>query len=333
MSVTIRDVAREAGVSPSTVSRVIAKSPKISDETKERVEEIIKRMNYHPNAIARSLAKNSTNTIGLVLPKQAENLFKNPFFIQAMTGINIYAQKRGYYIMYSFSRTEEEEVELINKFTSSNIVDGVILLAARSKDRCIKLLNEKQFPFTVIGRSDETSNALWVDNDNFQAMYNATKYLFSKGKYSVAFIGGISAWNVSKDRLYGYIQAHKSYGYEVDAQLIMEMNDFNEQYGYEAMKEILKVKKPQAVVCTDDLLAFGANKVLRENNITDVAMLGFNNTPLAEYQNPPLASVDIDAENLGYYAAKLLIDKLNNEKLEKTHYVIDTKLVERESII
>ena len=282
MAVTIRDVAKEAGVAPSTVSRVIANSPKISDETKEKVEAIIKKLDYHPNAIARSLAKSSTSTIGIVLPREAKDLFNNPFFVQAMTGINIYAQKRGYYIMYSFSSTEEEEAELVNKFISTNMVDGVILLIARSKDKCISLLKEKDFPFSVVGRPDEPAGVLWVDNDNFQAMYNVTNRLLFKGNSQVAFIGGTKEWTVSMDRLNGYIQAHRSNGIEIDDKMIIEIDDFSEEYGYNAMMELLKVKKPEAVVTTDDLLAFGALKALKEQNIHDVAILGFNNTPLAE---------------------------------------------------
>ncbi|SHI65707.1 transcriptional regulator, LacI family [Clostridium cavendishii DSM 21758] len=333
MSVTIREVAKEAGVSPSTVSRVIANNPKISDETKERVLEVIKRLDYHPNAIARSLAKSFTSTIGIVLPREAEDLFKNPFFVQAMTGINVYAQKKGYYIMYSFTKTEEEEVELINRFISSNIVDGVILLIARSKDKCIKLLKEKEFPFTVVGRPDETEGVLWVDNDNFQAAYNATNYLFARGYNNLAFIGGTGEWNVSKDRLNGYIQAHTINGMTIDDNMIVQMEDFKEKYGYEAINKILEYKKPDAVLATDDLLAFGVLKALQDNNTDDIKVLGFNNTPLAEYQVPPLTSIDINAEKLGYYAAKLLIGKLKDENMKKKHYIIETNLVERMSTI
>lgn len=332
MGVTIREVAKEAGVSPSTVSRVIANSPKISDETKGRVEIAIKKLNYHPNAIARSLANKSTKTIGIVLPNEAEDLFKNPFFVQAMTGISIYAQKKGYYIMYTFSKNEDEEVDFIKNFTSTNLVDGVILLIARSKDKCIDFLEEMEYPFVVIGRPEETKGALWVDNDNFQAMYKVVSKLFAYGHKQIAYIGGTSEWNVSKDRLNGYKQAHMINGAQFDESLILEMEDFTEEYGYKAAEKLLKSSEPTAIVTTDDLLAFGVNKYFKENNIDNIALVGFNNIPLAEYQTPPLASVDINAQNLGYHAAKLLIDKLNNEEGMSSHYIIDTNLIERESI-
>ncbi|WP_238883954.1 LacI family DNA-binding transcriptional regulator [Clostridium sp. YIM B02551] len=332
MSVTIRDVAKKAGVSASTVSRVIANSPRISEDTKIRVQRVIKELDYHPNAIARSLAKSSTRTIGLVLPNEAEDLFKNPFFINAMTGINICAQKMGYYIMYSFSKNEEEEFELVKKFTSSNLVDGVILLIARANDRCIEYLKDMEFPFSVIGRPEDTSEVLWVDNDNFNAMYNVVSKLLQKGIKKIGFISGDKEWNVSKDRLNGYLQAHSVHGVQVNESLIVQRIKFNEEEGYDAMKLIAESEIPQVVVTTDDLFSFGALKYLNENNLKDVALVGFNNTPLAAYQNPPLASVDINAEKLGYYAAKLLLGSLNDSNLERNHYIIETNLIARESI-
>ncbi len=328
MGVTIKDVAEECNVSPSTVSRVIAGNPRISQETKEKVQAAIKKLNYHPNIIARSLANKATKVIGLILPREVDNLFKNPFFIQVMTGISSYAQKYGYYIMYTFCKTEEEEEKSIKDYINSNLVDGIILTVARSKDNCIKYLQEINFPFVVIGRPEDTKNVLWVDNDNFQAMYNVVNKLFLNGHTEIAFIGASGDLNVTKDRLNGYIQAHKVHGIEINEQIIMEVEDFKEDLGYKAMKEILKNDVPTAVVTTDDLLAFGARSYLTDKNVDGILMVGFNNTPLVEYQKPALTSVDINARKVGYYASKLLIDKLEN-KLKETHYIIDTNLVER----
>lgn len=331
MAVTIRDVAKEAKVAPSTVSRVIGGSPKISDETKERVMEAIKKLNYQPNAIARSLANNSTHTLGLILPSEEEDLFKNPFFIQIMTGISVYAQKKGYYIMYAFSKNENEELKFIKNYTGSKLVDGVILLTSRTKDRCIEYLHEINYPFVIVGRPENTENVLWVDNDNFQAMYKVVSYLITKGHRKIAYIGGPEELNMSKDRLDGYKRALQIHGACIKENLVIQNKDFTEECGYEAMKKILKYNTPSAVVTTDDLLAFGANKVLREMKLKDISLVGFNNTPLAEYQYPSLSSVDINANKLGYYAAKILIKKLENKELISNHYIVETNLVERES--
>jgi len=330
MGVTIKDVAKEANVSPSTVSRAIAGSDRISEETKKRINEAIKKLNYHPNAIARSLANKTTNVIGIVMPREAEDLFKNPFFIQAMTGISTYVQEAGYYIMYTFCKREEEELSAIQNYINSNLVDGIILMLARVHDKCIKYLQEVDFPFVVIGRPEDTKNVLWVDNDNFQAMYNVVSKLFISGHKEIAYIGAKKELNVSKDRLEGYKQAHKIHGIDIDESLIMEVEDFKENLGYEAMKQMMKVKKPTALVATDDLLAFGANNYLNENGIKSISIIGFNNTPFAEYQKPSLSSVDINSNKLGYYAAKLLVDRLTNN-IKHKHYIIETRLIERES--
>jgi len=332
MSITIKDVAREANVSPSTVSRVISENPRISEKTKKKVRDIIIKLNYHPNVVARSLANKSTNIIGIILTSEIEDLSKNPFFIQVMEGISAYAKKQGYYIMYTFCSTKAEELKCVKDYVNGNLADGIILTTVYSEDSCIEYLKEMEFPFVVIGRPEDTKNVLWVDNDNFHAMYSVVSKLLIRGYKRIAFIGPKNEMSVGKDRLNGYIQAHKVHGVNVDKKLIKEVNGFNEECGYEAMKAILENEIPEVVVAADDLLAFGTYKVMNEKNIKDVSVIGFNNTPLAEYHKPTLTSVDINVKKVGYYASKLLIDKLKNN-VDESHYIIETNLVERESTL
>ncbi|MDV3428072.1 MAG: LacI family transcriptional regulator [Bacillota bacterium] len=328
MSTTIKDVAKEAGVSPSTVSRVLGNSPRISDETKARVMEAAKKLNYHPNVIARSLAVNSSKILGLVLPDTAEDLFHNPFYIQVMAGISIYAQKKGYNIMYSFGKNEKDEVNIIKDYTDSKLVDGIILLVSKTKDKCIELLKKRNYPFVVIGRPEKADDVLWVDNDNFGAMYQVTDSVIDKGYKNIAYIGGPSDWNVSNDRLEGFLKSLQVHGIDCNKNIIIENNEFNEELGYSAMNKILDFIKPDAVLTCDDQLAFGAIRAIRERKQDGIFLVGFNNTPLSEYQDPPLSSVDINSDKLGYSAAKLLISCLENEN-DVSHYIIETKLVER----
>lgn len=332
MPVTIKDVAKLANVAPSTVSRVIANNPKISDATKERVYKAMKELNYHPNAIARSLANKATKTIGLLLPNKGEDLFVNPFFTQVMRGISMYAQKKGYYIMYAYSDDETEEVELIKHFINSRLVDGLILTTAREDDKCIEFLRESDSNFVVIGKPEDSTDILWVDNDNFHAMYSVVNTLIQRGKRDIAFISGSQEFNVSSNRLEGYVTALSNSGIQIDKGLVAEA-DFNEDSGYHCMNRILDYKVPSALVTTDDLLAFGAMRALEERNITDISIVGFNNTPLAAHKTPSLTSVDINAEKLGYFAAKLLINKLNNIKENIHSYIIETELIERDSTV
>ena len=297
MKVTIKDVAREANVAPSTVSRVLSDSPKISEETKIKVNKAIKKLNYKPNAIARSLVNNKTKILGVVLPNEADDSFKNPFFVEAMRGMSMSAEENGYYIMYAFSKNDEDELKTIKEFSSNNLLEGLCLLSVREEDKTIKYLKDINFPFVVIGRPDE-EDVLWVDNDNFQAMFKLVDKFIKDGQSDIAFIGGKKSWNVSKDRLSGFKDAFKANNLNYDK--------------------------------TDDLLALGANKFLNEEGIEGVKIVGFNNTPMTKYQNPPISSIDINARELGYEATKLIIDYLNGNLVGRKKYcIVDTELIDR----
>lgn len=330
MKVTIKDVAKEANVAPSTVSRVISNSHKISEETKAKVNKAIKKLNYTPNVMARGLVSNKTRILGVVLPNEAADLFSNPFFVEAMRGMSIGAEENGYYIMYAFSKNEEDELKSVKEFTSSNLLDGICLLTARENDKCINYLEEINFPFVVIGKPDDDKNILWVDNDNFKAMYDLVNKLIKEGYNKIGFIGAKKDWKVSKYRLNGYKDALKENRISFNKDIVMEGIDFTEECGYDAMKEILKNKSLDAVVTTEDLLAIGANKFLLENKIKNIKVIGFNNTPMTKYQNPPISSIDINATELGYEATNLLISTLNGKRKNKTnYYIVETKFIER----
>lgn len=331
MKVTIKEVAKEANVSPSTVSRVISNSSQISEETKEKVREAIKKLKYKPNAIARSLANKKSRILGVVLPNEAQDLITNSFFIQAMKGMSAYAQNKKYYITYAFSENQKIELEYINDFITSNLVDGICLLRARTEDKSIKYLKEADFPFVVIGRPEESEDMLWVDNDNFQATYNLVNELIKKGHKDIAFLGAKKEWNVTKDRFKGFKVACEINGISIQDKNVMMMNEFTEQEGRDGTIKLLEKFNPTAIIVEDDVLAFGTLKVLNVRNIKNIEVVGFNNNPLAEFQNPPLSSIDINAAELGYYAAKILIDFLENNEIKMNHYIIDSKLIKRES--
>ena len=307
MKVTIKDVAKEANVATSTVSRVLSNSSRISDETKRKVNDAIKKLNYTPNVVARGLANNKTRILAVILPDGAEKMFSNPFFAQALKGISIYAQKANYYIMCGF-KDEKNGKGWIKKFTESNLVDGLCLFNAKDNDESLEYLKSIEFPYVIIGRPEEVKGVLWADNDNFQAMYTLTQKLVEMGHETIGFIGAKGNLNMSKDRLEGYKNALKSRGIEINEKIIIDCDDFTEECGYKAMESIINNEKISAILTTDDLLAFGAQNKMMESGKNNIAVVGFNNTPLSEYRKVPLASVDVKAEELGYYASKLLID-------------------------
>ena len=332
MKVTIKEVAKEANVSTSTVSRVISDSPQISEKTKEKVREVIDKLNYKPNAIARSLANRKTRIIGVVLPSEVQDLFFNPFFLKAMQGMSSYAKKKKYYITYAFSDNEKEEVNYIKDFITSDLIAGICLLRLRTEDKSIEYLKKTNFPFVVIGRPEEPESMLWVDNDNFKATYNLMNTLIKRGHKEIAFLGAKEELTVTKDRLKGYQVACEMNGFTCASKSIVMKNEFNENEGYNGAVELLNKCSPTAIVVQDDLLAFGVLKALKVKGIKNISVVAFNNTPLAEFQNPPLASVDINAYQLGYHAAKVLIECLENSNVENNHYIVDSKLIERDSL-
>jgi len=331
MAITIKDVADLAGVSPSTVSRVIHNNPKISEDTKKIVNAAMEKLKYHPNAVARSLANSSTKTIGLILPNSSDDLFTRPFFIEAMRGISIYAQSSNYNLMYCFSKSEEEEVQFIRNYINSGWVDGIVLFTARKEDKCIAYLQKRDFPFVVIGQPEKGEDILWVDNDNVQSMYNVTSYLVEKGFREIALITGPEQFAVTENRKKGYSQALKARGLKGNRNLILTGNSFSEEAGYNCMKDLLESDiDVQAIAASDDFLAFGAMKAMKEFG-RELPIVGFNNTPRSTFQNPTLSSVDINPVLLGQNAAELLIKSLQNKIIPFKNVIVGTRLIERDT--
>lgn len=330
MKVTIKDVAKEANVATSTVSRVLSNSSRISEETKKRVHEAIEKLNYNPNVIARSLANNKTKIIGVVIPSESQDLLSNHFFIKAMKGMSKCAQEKNYYITYAFSDDNKREIDHIKDIIKSKLVEGIILLRAKESDEIIEYLIAEKFPFSVIGRPRSLNDILWVDNDNFKAMYDLINKLIEKGHKNIGFIGAVKEWNMSKDRLDGYKIALKENSIKYNEKIVKHENEITEANGYDAIKSIIE-EGITAIVTTDDLLAFGVLKYLEEEKIKNISVAGFNNTPLSEYQRPKLASIDINADILGYSATNILINHLENKENIENFCIIDTEFVERES--
>lgn len=331
MRVTIKEVAQEAGVSLSTVSRVLHNSSKITDSTKKRVNAAIKKLGYYPNIVASSLAGKSTKTIGIVIPNDSDELFKNTFFINAMRGISIYAQKKGYFLMHSFSKDDEEEVKFIERYIQSGWVSGVVLLNASENDKCITYLKENKFPFVIIGSPDSATDINWVDNNNYDAMVEVVEKLISKGKRRIGFIGGPRQLRVTNDRYLGYLSVLENNNIEPCDENEFFHKNFAEENGYISMMQMIKDDSVDAVVTTDDLFSFGAIDALKEEGRLDIMITGFNNSPRSAYLTPSLTTVEINADVLGARAVELLITHLENKELSPSGIVVNSCLIERET--
>jgi DNA-binding LacI/PurR family transcriptional regulator len=336
MRVTINDIAKVAGVSPSTVSRVIANNPKISAATREKVFKIMQEMNYHPNIIARSLANQSTRIIGVVIPGMADKAFQHPFYPEILRGISSIAYKNKYNILISSIGNPEEEKHSVKQFACGGITEGIILLASRTRNSSVSELLKLDFPFVLVGKPENDHEVNWVDNDNFAIGYQLTQHLIEQGHRKIAFIGVVPEHFVTMDRLNGYKQALQEHGIPCDEQLIVESR-FITDNGYDLMKKLLeRGKLPTGVIGCDDLLCFGAMKLIMERGLKipeDIAVAGFNNVPLADYSHPPLTSVEINAFSLGSKALELLLAALHSEYQSFNRAIIPAKLVIRESTL
>jgi DNA-binding LacI/PurR family transcriptional regulator len=210
MTVTIKEVAKLANVAPSTVSRVIANNPRISEATKRKVKKVMEELGYHPNLNARSLSSKSTQTIGLVMPSSGDVVFQNPFFSTVLQGISEGAHEKKYALQMTTGRSEQETFEAVIEMVQGKRVDGMILLHSKVEDQVIMYLRKVDFPFVVIGKpANSTEEIAHVDNDNVGAMKEAADYLIELGHQQIAFIGGSTELMVTIDRLNGYKQALK----------------------------------------------------------------------------------------------------------------------------
>src|SRR5690606_32193153 len=208
---TIKDVAERAGVSPSTVSRVIADHPRISRATKERVRAVMRELNYHPNAVARSLVRRRTQTIGVALSRSAEAALANPFFPEVLRGIGSFARQARYSLTLTTATTYDEERQQCMELLTQRRVDGLIVLASRIDDPLVDWLADNGYPFVVLGRVPGRE-VPHVNNDNTAAARRATEHLLEHGHRRIGFVGGPAELIVGVDRGGGYKPAPEAGG-------------------------------------------------------------------------------------------------------------------------
>ncbi|MBN6206158.1 LacI family DNA-binding transcriptional regulator [Ralstonia pickettii] len=334
--VNIKDVAKAAGVSPSTVSRVIADNPRISLDTKKKVRKMMKELGYHPNINARNLVAKSTRTIAVILPSSADKALQNPFFPEILRGIGSITHKQQYSMMLSSGQTEEEIFSEVERMVYGSYVDGVILLYSRMNDRVTNFLREQDFPFVIVGKPYEYINEIThVDNDNFSAGREITKHLIDKGHENIAFIGGAKDLFVTIDREKGYQVALNEAGLQNDEEYIIH-TEFLKAGGREAVENLLALKKrPTAIVVSDDLISLGVLSMLEDSGINvpeDISLVSFNNVYLSEITRPALTTIDIQINELGAQSAKALIEKTIDKTEPAKRIIIPYKIIYRDSV-
>lgn len=311
---TVKDVAERAGVSPSTVSRVIANHPRISEATKQRVRSVMRELNYYPNAIARSLVRQRSQTIGVALSRSAEAALANPFFPEVLRGIGSVAQQARYTIMLTTATTYEQEHAQCMELLRQRRVDGLILLTSRRDDPLVRELQQESYPFVVVGRVPDNT-VRCVNNDNVAASYEAATHLIQLGHEHIGFLGGPADFIVSGDRLAGYKKALEDAGLVYRSELVQE-TDFSYQQGLTTSRSLLRTGDVTAILAIDDMLALGALAAAAEAGLRvpdEVSIVGFNDTPVCPHVAPALTSVSIPIFEMGAEAARILCSVLAGE--------------------
>lgn len=335
MGVTIKDVAKQAGVAASTVSRVISDSPQISEGTKRKVRNVMANMGFHINQNARNLVQRSTKTIGIVMKNSISESLHDPFFPEVLRGISAWCHKQDFSISITTGDSNEEIFEDAVKMVKGKKVDGIIVLYSKQDDKVVPYLMECGFPFVVIGKPlNNAGDITYIDNDNVKAARDAAEYLIDRGHKGLGFIGGPLEFEVNKYRLQGFKEA-------VLLNNLMPLesikNPQNQESVKQAIHELMAMENsPTGLVVTDDLSALNALIVLREKNIKvpdHVSIISFNNTQLTNFTNPTLTSVDTQIFQLGYESARCLIEEIKDPSQFKKRIIIPTTIVERKSTL
>jgi DNA-binding LacI/PurR family transcriptional regulator len=336
VGVTIKDVAKQAGVSSSTVSRVVSDSPMISDKTKRKVRQVMEDMGFHINQNARNLVSQSTKTIGIVMKSSASESFHDPFFPEVLRGISAWCHKQDFSISLTTGESEEAIFQDVVKMVKGKKVDGIIVSYSKQDDKVVPYLMECGIPFVVIGKPfGKASEMTYIDNDNVKAAREAAEYLIARGHDKIGYIGMSLEFEVAKYRLQGFKEAVLFNHLDISDAYIK--NPTSPDLIRNAVDELMDLDAPPTgMVIIDDLSALHALTILREKEIKvpeDVSVISFNNTLIANFANPSLTSIDTQIFQLGYESARCLIEEIKDRSVYKKSIIIPTHIVERNSIL
>ncbi len=332
-NLTLEDIAEQAGVSRSTVSRVVNDLPNVSEDVRRRVLDVIQQTGYHPNAAARTLASQRSWTLGLVLPQSVFQFFTDPYFPHLTKGIAQACNEHNYTLALYLVSSKEDEKKIFTRVTRKGLLDGVLVQSGHHGDQqIIGHLMDANIPQVVLGRPQHFDNVTFVDVDNVSGAYNAAVHLIRLGYRRIATITGPSLSAVGLDRHAGFTKALSDRGVKLDEALVIE-GDFTEAGGYYAMQRLLPTR-PEAVFVASDLMAIGAVRAAREAGLSvpnDIALIGFDDVPLAATNDPPLTTIRQPVVQFGIRAVELLMDLIENGIHPPRHVIMDTQLIIRDS--
>lgn len=328
--VTIRDVAQLAGVSPATVSKVLNNAPHVSTEAKARVRDAVKKLNFRPNIIARSLKMSRTLTLGLITDD-----LEGVFTLSMMRGVEEAASAQGFsvFLCNSYGDMAREKAHL--EVLIAKQVDGIILLSGyRVRERGAPALDLGDVPVVYLYQYTHDIAAACVVPDDLAGGDLGMRHLLNLGKRRVGFINGPAHYEATHHRLRGYQAALAQAGLPFDPTLV-KVGKWHEDSGYRLAHELISLSNPpDALFCASDSLAVGALDALHECGMRipeDFAVVGFDNRHFAAYQRPPLTTVALPLVEMGVLAGQLLLKAIREEEVQATIQRVPCTLVVRES--
>ena len=333
---TLEQVAARAGVGRGTASRVINGGAKVSPRSREAVEQAIAELGYVPNPAARALVKRRTDAVALVIAESEERVFGEPFFAGVVRGIGAALADADRQLVLILAQADQgsQRRDRLDQYLTRQHVDGVLLLSLHDDDELPERIREHGLPVVVGGRASAEVTHGFVDVDNVQGAALAVGHLIERGRQRIATIAGPRDMVAGSSRLQGYAAALSDAGRELDPRLV-EHGDFGQDSGAAAMRALLE-REPglDAVFCANDLMAVGALQALREAGRRvpeDVAVVGFEDAPIARSALPPLTTVHQSSEEMGRAMVDLLLAAVADPDADQPGRMLTTRLVVRDS--
>ena len=329
---TIKDVAKRAGVSTTTVSHVINKTRFVAEETRNAVWQAIQELHYSPSAVARSLKVNHTKTLGLLATSS-----EAPYFAEIIEAVEHHCFERGYTLILGNAHNDLQKQRAYLSMMAQKRVDGLLVMCSEYPDDLLKMLEEnRNIPMVVMdwgeSRADFTDTVL---DNAFQGGYLAGRYLIERGHRDIGAIPGQLERNTGGGRHAGFLKALEEAGIAVRSEWIVQ-GDFEPESGYQAMQQILQQKqRPTAIFCGGDIMAMGAICAADEMGLRvpqDISVIGYDNVRNARYFTPALTTVHQPKAQLGEKALEMLLDRITSKREESQTIEVHPTLIERRSV-
>lgn len=330
--VTIETVAKKVGVSAATVSYALSGKRKISLEVTERILKAVEELDYKPSITARNLASSKTWTVGLYA-SPTQNIREDYFFNNILAGVLDILHEKKYQIHLYADYLNEKNTDHPD-LNMTQPIDGALIMNPRINDVYIRHIMQRNIPFVVIGTPEEHTNSFYVDADVTAGYYAAASYLIKKGHKKIILMNGTAEYTQSAQRKAGYELAYRDNGLVFDEKWILHVPMLEEE-GYRVFKQVLEeITDLSAVVTFNDTIAVGVLRALKEKNMDvpgKVAVISAGNTMITRIHSPSITSLDMKSYEMGSRAAELLVDVIEKKRIQPSHTIIQTHLVERES--